>query len=298
MPYPDTANLPFNATVVAHGFVPAPPDAEDDQGPAVWAVLRGNALVVQEHDGALALPEGERPPWLPADRETLAIGRWHGRPLRAARISNQDPLPSPFVAEPFNATGERLDDATLTLGGIAQQVLHWERDSRFCSRCGSSQERLPASWGKRCAGCGAEHFPHIHPCAIVLVKRGDEFLLARKPEWAPGRYGLVAGFLDFGESLEECARREVREETGVEINGIRYVGSQCWPFPSQLMAGFVAEYAVGEIHVDPTELEDARWFSAVAMPASIPPRRSIARWIIDRFAIGDLGPGTGYRGNS
>lgn len=289
MPYPDTTNLPFNATVIADGFTPEPPDSGGGAGPGVWAVLRGNSLVVEEHGGTLALPEGERPQWLSAGRETITIGRWHGRPLRIARMSVQDPLPSPFVAEPFNATGERLDDATLTIGGMAQQILHWERDSRFCARCGAPQERLPGTWGKRCHPCGVEHFPHIHPCAIVLVKRGDEFLLTRKPEWAPGRYGLVAGFLDFGESLEECARREVREETGLEIGAIRYVGSQCWPFPSQLMAGFVAEYAGGEIRVDHAELEDARWFSPDAMPASIPPRRSIARWIIDRFAIGDQG---------
>lgn len=289
MPYPDTANLPFNATVIADGFTPAPPDSGGGDGPGVWAVLRGNALVVEERGGTLALPEGERPQWLSAGRETITIGRWYGRPLRIARMSAQDPLPSPFEAEPFNATGERLDDATLTIGGMAQQILHWERDSRFCARCGAPLERLPGTWGKRCPPCGVEHFPHIHPCAIVLVKRGDEFLLTRKPEWAPGRYGLVAGFLDFGESLEECARREVLEETGVEIGAIRYVGSQCWPFPSQLMAGFVAEYAGGEIRVDHAELEDARWFSPGAMPVSIPPRRSIARWIIDRFAIGGQG---------
>lgn len=287
MPYPDTVNLPFNASAVADGFTAVPPGSSDDVGPGTWAVIQGNALVVQNREGCLSLPEGDRPQWLPADIPSIPIGLWHGRPLRVARISGRDILPFPFMAEPFNATVERLDDATLTLGGMAQQILHWERSSRFCSRCGTSMERVPGTWGKRCAPCGVEHFPHIHPCAIILVKRGDEFLLTRKPEWAPGRYGLVAGFLDFGESLEECARREVREETGVEISGIRYVGSQCWPFPSQLMAGFVAEYAGGEIRIDTTELEDARWFSPAAMPESIPPRRSIARWIIDRFAIGD-----------
>ncbi len=297
MSYPDTVNLPFNATVIADGFTPSPPGSLESGAPGVWAVLRGGSLVVEDRDGALSLPEGERPEWLSPDLPAPAIGLWHGRPLRVARMSTQDPLPSLFVAEPFNAAGERLDDVTLTLGGMAQQILHWERNSRFCSRCGTPLERLPGTWGKRCPPCGVEHFPHIHPCAIVLVKRGNEFLLTRKPEWAPGRYGLVAGFLDFGESLEECARREVREETGVEIGTIRYVGSQCWPFPSQLMAGFVAEYAGGEIRVDPAELEDARWFSAVDMPASIPPRRSIARWIIDRFAIGDQKPGIGDREN-
>ena len=98
-----------------------------------------------------------------------------------------------------------------------------------------------------------------------------------------GCYSLVAGFVDFGESLEECALREIREETGIIAENIRYVGSQNWPFPAQLMAGFVADYAGGEIVVDKNELEDARWFSVEALP-TLPPSRSIARWIIDTFA--------------
>jgi NAD+ diphosphatase len=118
------------------------------------------------------------------------------------------------------------------------------------------------------------------------VKRGNEFLLTRKSVWPAGRYSLVAGFLDFGESLEECVQREVKEETGIEVRNIRYVGSQNWPFPSQLMAGFIAEYAGGEIAVDHEELEDARWFCVNAMPASLPAERSIARWIIDSYVLG------------
>jgi NAD+ diphosphatase len=110
-------------------------------------------------------------------------------------------------------------------------------------------------------------------------------LLARKAGWPEGRYGLVAGFLDFGENLEEAVVREVREETGVEVCGARYLGSQCWPFPSQLMAGFTAEYVSGEVCVDTLELEDARWFSVESLP-NLPPKRSIARYLIDEHVLG------------
>ena len=118
------------------------------------------------------------------------------------------------MAAAFNAADELMDIQTLTLAGVAKQVLHWDKQSRHCPRCGAHTTPITGSWGKLCSACNSEHFPHIHPCAIVLVKRGNELLLTRKAEWTAGRYSLVAGFLDFGESLEECAIREVREETG------------------------------------------------------------------------------------
>jgi NAD+ diphosphatase len=108
-------------------------------------------------------------------------------------------------------------------------------------------------------------------------------LLARKAGWAPGRYALVAGFVDNGESLEGAVGREVREEVGVEVKNVTYVGSQNWPFPSQLMIGFVADYAAGEIRIDPEELEDARWFPDDGLPKG-PSRHSIAGFIIERYA--------------
>jgi len=135
--------------------------------------------------------------------------------------------------------------------------------------------------GKKCVACSYSHYPHIHPCAIVLVERPGEVLLVRKPAWPEGRYSLVAGFLEFGECLEETVTREVAEETGVTVEGIEYVGSQCWPFPSQLMAGFRARYKDGKVRPDLDELEDARWFPLSALPV-LPPRRSISRFLIDQ----------------
>lgn len=282
MPYPEQINLPFNFAYIKDAFELRPPSAHDpiEEGP--WAVIQGNNVVLIQDENGFALPEGELPAWLIPKAPPLCIGLWHGKPLRAISISTKFTLQPPFAAEPFNASEQRLDMQTLTLAGLAKQILHWEQQSQHCSACGAETGRIPASWGKKCTGCCAEHFPHIHPCAIVLVKRGNELLLTRKAEWVAGRYSLVAGFLDFGESLEECAIREVREETGIEIENVRYVGSQNWPFPAQLMGGFVADYAGGEIVVDQHELEDARWFPINALP-SLPPSRSIARWIIDNF---------------
>ncbi len=285
MRYPSTVDLPFNHEAVKEHFVPLAPGSRAPEGDGHWLILQGNSLIVSKTGEKLELPCGAAPGFLPETCKPLCIGLWQGLPLWMTAISRSIEIPDFFAAEAFNAAGDRLDDATLTLGGMAMQILHWQRKSRFCSGCGGALTPMTGSWGMLCSACGYEHFPSIHPCSIVLVKRDDRFLLARKSEWLPGRYGLVAGFLDMGESLEECAAREVLEETGIVVKNVQYVGSQCWPFPSQLMAGFVAEYESGEIMVDSNELEDARWFSREDPPEGLPPARSIARWIIERYML-------------
>lgn len=279
MSYPDTINLPFNAEIIKSRFTQIKPNGDAYTGPGNLVLLQGENLVL---DGE-ALYRGELPAELAADGAPLLFGTWDGEPVRVYTLPKAQALPEGFRAAHWTA----LPDDLATLYGLARQILYWEKLSRHCSRCGSGEmERILPTWGKRCAGCGHEHYPHIHPCVIVLVQRGDEFLLVRKPEWAAGRFSLVAGFVDFGESLEECVVREVKEETGLTVGDIRYIGSQNWPFPSQLMAGFVASYRSGEIDVDGDELEDAGWFSRERMPDSLPAPRSIARFIIDRFALG------------
>ncbi len=284
MPYPETINLPFNRASLMDSFQPLPPDTPDSGEPGFYLLIQEGDLVVKNEHETISLPCGELPSCLEQE-PTVMIGFWQGKPLRIGKIPRLTTLPAPFSAESFNAYNQRLDNELLTLGGIARNLLSWDNESAHCPRCGSGMERHPGSWGKRCTACKLERFPPTYPCAIVLVKRGAEFLLGRKAIWPEGRYSLIAGFLDSGESLEECAVREVREETGIEITNLRYVGSQSWPFPSQIMAGFVADYAGGDVSVADDELEDARWFTADA-PPTLPSKRSIARWIIDRFALG------------
>jgi NAD+ diphosphatase len=280
--YPEPINLPFNFSSIKADFEFRHGDSNTNHDDSYWVILQGGGIVLQKTPNGLGLPCGPLPEWLITKHHPLLIGMWRTKPLYAISVSPALPLQDPFVSDDFNANQDHVDIQTLTLAGLAKQILHWEHQSRNCPRCGAASERLKESWGTHCTSCNTHHFPHIHPCAIILVKRGNELLLTRKAEWVAGRYSLVAGFLDFGESLEECAIREVREETGIEICNVRYVGSQNWPFPAQLMAGFVADYAGGEIRVDHNELEDARWFQADAMPL-LPGKRSIARWIIDNF---------------
>lgn len=280
MSYPETINLPFNGEIIRTRFTQLKPETALVSTPGYWVFLQGETLFLLDGD----LYHGDLPASLADKGEGLQFGEWDGAPVRLFSLAKNDAPPEALQGVHWT----ELPDQLATLYGVAKQILYWERLSRYCSRCGSAEmTRIIPTWGKRCEGCGHEHYPHIHPCVIVLIRRGEEFLLARKPEWAAGRYSLVAGFVDFGESLEECVAREVMEETGLTVSGLRYVGSQNWPFPSQLMAGFVASYEGGEIKVDHDELEDARWFSRVRMPPALPPKRSIARWIIDNYALKD-----------
>jgi NAD+ diphosphatase len=276
-------SLPFNSTIINSQFTALPPGQPSDDTPGFWAVLQGSLLVVS---GILPqeLLQGESvPTGIIPETEPLRIGLWQGKPLWTVRVAADAVLPVQYETLPFQGPDLQLDNTLATIAGRAAQIMHWERRSCFCSHCGAGLVRIPEGWGKRCQSCGDVHFPHIHPCIIVLVRHGVKILLIRNAAWNTGRFSLVAGFLDFGESLEECVQREVREEAGIEITNIRYVGSQCWPFPSQQMIGFLADYASGEVRPDGVEVVEADWFHEENLPMSPGGKRSIARWIIETF---------------
>ena len=135
-----------------------------------------------------------------------------------------------------------------------------------------------------CAGCDLVVYPRISPAIMVLISRGDELLLARSHRFKPGVFSALAGFVEAGETLEQCAVREVREEVGIEITNLRYFGSQPWPFPDSLMVAFFADYAGGTIQPDPLEIEAAGWFLRDALPI-LPEPVSIARQLIDAATL-------------
>jgi NAD+ diphosphatase len=281
--FPSPLHLPFNTQSLRDKFCFGTPDQDPGCNDGVFVALHGTELLVREGSGEITLPCGDFFERLAGRRETaLYIGTWEEKPCFALSLSEKQEIPACFQYENMLANEPRLPITLLSLAGTVGQILHWEETSHNCSLCGGEMERLPGEWGKKCLLCGYAHFPHIHPCIIVLIRRKREVLLVRNANWPAGRYSLVAGFLNFGECLEEAVTRETMEETGVRIKNIRYVGSQCWPFPSQLMAGFTAEYDGGEVKVQEKELEDARWFPVDALPV-LPPKRSIARYLLDHY---------------
>lgn len=281
---PMTVYLPFNIDCLKGGFVPAKRSAGVPEQVGRWLIVQNQGLLVPDA-GTLELPYGPMPAGLNgACSEPIWLGCWDGVNCFAASLKRDAPVPEGLRRETLvPMEGTSLPDPLLSLGGMAMQALHWESTSGYCPRCGTVTARIANEWGKRCPNCRYEHYPHLYPAVIVLIHDGDRVLLARKNGWAPNRYALVAGFVDNGESLESAVRREVSEEVGVEVSDIQYVGSQNWPFPSQLMVGFLARYAGGEITVDHDELEDARWFPRDELPNG-PSRHSIAGFIIENYA--------------
>lgn len=169
--------------------------------------------------------------------------------------------------------------------GKAFQILWWDRHSRFCPVCGTPT-RQQAPIMKRCPACGYEIYPPISTAIIVLVRRGtDEILLVHARNFRGTFYGLVAGFLEPGETLEQCVEREVREETGLKICNIRYFDSQPWPYPSGLMVGFTADYAGGNIKLQDEELSAGAFYHRDRLP-ELPQKLSIARRLIDHWLAG------------
>ena len=239
----------------------------------------------------LLLVAGEPPGLrLPAHWELANLGRLPLRRLYLGTLGQRacyafeygaDTEAPPGMAwQGLRALYGRLDDSLFALAGRALQYIDWDRTHQFCGRCGTPTRHREGERARECPACRLIAYPRIAPAVMCLVRRGSEILLARSPHFAPGMYSALAGFVEPGESLEQCLAREVLEETGIGIANPRYFASQPWPFPHSLMIAFVADYAGGEITPAPDEIEDAQWFALDALP-KLPNRISIARRLID-----------------
>jgi NAD+ diphosphatase len=177
----------------------------------------------------------------------------------------------------------KVPDPLLALAARAFQVVDFDRTHRFCGRCGTPTRARQSERAKECPACGLVSYPRVSPAMMALVVRDKEILLARAHRFATGMFSALAGFVEAGETIEDCIRREVREEVGVEVGKITYFESQAWPFPHSLMIAFVAEYAGGDIRCEDEEIAEARWFSVYDMP-KLPSSVSIARRLIEATA--------------
>lgn len=250
----------------------------------LWFIFcKGDLMLEHRPDGTYGIPLSEEAP--------VEVKPWTTihtiTPFADGTAVRTFAVDSPIVGHPrYEMCGLRASYAKLSSdlyqkAGKCQEILYWDQNTKYCGVCGAPM-KLHTEISKRCTECGKEVWPQLATAIIVLIHRGEEVLLVHARNFRGDFYGLVAGFVETGESLEEAVVREVREETSLEISNLRYFGSQPWPYPCGLMVGFHADYVSGDIHLQRSELSAGGWFRKDNLP-HIPEKLSIARRLIDSW---------------
>jgi len=290
------SELPFRAPLQFEPLCFAEPGGE-----AHWFVFCGDKLLVEL--GPPERPSDDprfrlRPAWarLPLLKShdglyeqvlrKLYLGRLGGVDCFAAELGPGAAAPAGMAWEGLRPLFSVLDDDHFALAGRALQLLEWDRNHQFCGRCATPTEPKRDERVRVCPACKLAAYPRVAPAVMALVKRESRILLARSPHFPPGMYSALAGFVEPGESLEQCLAREVAEEVGVRVGRSRYFASQPWPFPHSLMIAFVCEWQSGELQPRAGEIDDAQWFEVLQLPR-LPSKISIARRLIDAV-VGEM----------
>ncbi len=251
----------------------------------LWFIFRGETLFLQTQENSVTIPTSSALKQfnLPFE-EKQHIGKHDSKNcfiLNLPKTMELPALPKDMNFYPLREAHVLLAEKSIfSMLLKAIQISFWDKKTQFCGSCGTKTSLDGKMMAKACSDCGSLTFAQFSPAMLVLIWRNDEILLARSHTFPPGRYNILAGFVEPGETVEETVVREVKEEVGIEIKNLRYVASQPWPFPSNLMFGFTAEHAAGNICIDQEELDDAQWFSIDNLP-SLPHSVSLSRQMVD-----------------
>jgi NAD+ diphosphatase len=254
---------------------------------AYWFIFCKDSLVLEKQcDGTFNIPQGEHSP-LPIEKGATIH---HIMPM-----NDGTEVRTYSICEPISETDKyemcglrksyyKLSAELYQKAGKCHEILYWDYNTQYCGVCGAPM-KMHTDISKKCTKCGKELWPQLATAVITLIKRDDKILLVNARNFRSDFYGLVAGFVETGETLEEAAKREIKEEVGLEVKNLKYFGSQPWPYPCGLMVGFTADYVSGEIKLQQSELNDAHWYSIDNLP-QIPEKLSIARKLIDAWIEG------------
>ncbi len=254
---------------------------------AKYYVFKNNMILVRKNDPRfLPLQEAVWQRLQPCTEEIIPLKIKESGPAYVAEVTETYDPGEEFEWLKLRSLIGRLEDEQFNIWSGASQLLNWRSSHRYCGRCGVRTHQHPIDLARICPSCSATYYPRISPCIIVLISRGEEILLARAAKFKNNMYSTLAGFIEPGESAEAALHREIAEEVGIRVNNISYFGSQSWPFPGQLMLGFFADYASGQIEIDDDEIIDAQWFHISSLPL-IPGQGSIAGRLIRSYAHTD-----------
>ena len=264
-------------------FIPAMRPAPGDNKPAWWFVFQDDRVLVRFEGETFVSPYfTDLSKLKSALIRKQYLGSLNGTDCYAAELTPETPIPEDTVFKNPRQLFGAVDEEVLWITGRANQLVDWTQSHQFCGRCGKPTRDKTDERAKICHECKLINYPRVSPAIIVAVVRKNRILLARSTRFRSSFYSVLAGFVEPGETLEECVRREVFEEVGIRVKNVRYFGNQPWPFPNSLMVAFTAEYAGGEISADESEIVTAEWFSAGNLPR-VPGKFTIARQLIDWF---------------
>jgi NAD+ diphosphatase len=274
------AHRPFYAV---RPLLPVYPEPEDPS-PARkrWVLVQGDSVLFRnDPEPGTVLASDPLPAGL-ACGAPVYLGTRDDLVYYAAEVPAGATPPVGWEASLVRELHGKVPDGDMAVASYAVRILDFDRSTAFCGRCGAKTRPLTTERARICTACSRITYPRISPAIIVLVKSGEEVLLARSPRSPPGVFSVIAGFNEPGENLEQTVHREVGEEVGIAVRNLRYFGSEPWPFPDSLMIGFVADHAGGEIRIDNQEIEEARWFTRGNLPA-FPSKVSISRALIEAW---------------
>lgn len=257
--------------------------AQVDATAHAFAFRGDRVLALSPDEETLGIPRRDALAAAGVDGPAHFLGTLGGRACVALALQDDAVEPAGMRFVGLRTLFFKVPDDLLALAARAFQVVDFDRTHRFCGRCGTPTRTRDHERAKECPACSLVVYPRVSPAMMALVTRGKELLLARAHRFAPGMFSALAGFVEPGETIEDCVRREVREEVGVEVGQITYFASQSWAFPHSLMIAYTAEYAGGDIKLEDEEIAEARWFHVDDLP-KLPMSVSIARKLIDATA--------------
>jgi NAD+ diphosphatase len=253
-----------------------------------WFAFKNNELLVNTINGSPIIPminSLEDIGLEPVRRQYL--GTYNEIDCYSAELDSDVKLSSDFKLMNLRSLIGQIDEEIFLIAGKAFQIKNWDANNQFCGRCGAKLNIKNNERAKECPQCSLIIYPRISPAVIVAIVNDGKILLANSRRFNSDFYSVLAGFVEAGETFEECVAREIREEVNIEVKNVKYFGNQPWPFPDSLMVAFTAEYSSGVITPDGEEIIDAQWFSANSLP-NLPGKWSIARRLVEWFVTNNL----------
>jgi NAD+ diphosphatase len=257
-----------------------------ENSPAYWFIYNSDKLLIN--------PKNENKIPFIEDIEVLDIspvcthyiGTLEAHPCICAEVPSETIELDGMMFKDLRSLYEILDEDLFLLAGRAIQIINWDKNHKYCGKCGTLTLDMDDEMAKICPKCGYTSYTRISPAVITAIVKNGKLLMAKHSYGLKDRYALIAGFVEAGETLEEGVKREIMEEVGLKVNNIKYFGSQSWPFPHSLMIGFTADYLSGKINVDGKEIVDARWFDVdeiTPMPSNISISSELVEWYVKKF---------------